>query len=122
MREDPKHRRANAADLIAQLRRLLELEIRCSALLGLAVLEEIFDRETNIFCDLAKQNRRDVSSLMKRHGRTTPSAIAKLFMRPTLPDLDEAELEQNGDNFGWLENWEGSHELGNCNVVNPDKL
>ena len=90
--------------------------------MGLAVLEEIFDRKADVFCDLAKQNRRDVASLMNRHGRTTPNAISKLFMGPPLPNLDEAELNQNGDNFGWLENWEAAHELGNCNVLNPNEL
>ena len=48
--------------------------------LNLAVLEKLADRKANVFCDLAQQNRRDVTTLMKRYRRTTAITMSKLLM------------------------------------------
>ena len=60
---------------------------------GLSVLDELADRETDVFGNLAQQNGRHVPTLVKRHGRATARAVSILFVRTTLSDFREAELE-----------------------------
>ena len=60
------------------------------ALLGLAVLEDLTDCEADVFCDLPKQNRRDVAALMKRDRRAASRAVAELLVRTALAHFHEA--------------------------------
>ena len=86
------------------------------------MFEKLIDRYPNVSADLSKQNRRDVATLMKRNGRSSACAIAKLLVRTALPHLNEAKLQQYCDDFGWLENGNIAHDLRDGNVLNPHKL
>ncbi len=44
------------------------------------MLEQLIKREPDIFGDLAEQDRRDVSTLMKWDGCATTCGIAELFV------------------------------------------
>jgi hypothetical protein len=89
---------------------------------ALSVLDELGNREADVFGDLPKQNRRDVSTLVKRHGRAMAGAVSILLVRTALSDFGEAELEQNGDDLGGLQNRNITHDLCNCDVVDADEF
>jgi len=91
-------------------------------LLGLPVFDELTDREADVSCDLAEQDGRNVSALVKGHGCTPARIVSILLMRATLPDLTEPELEQNCHNFRRLENRDIAHESSNSDVVDSDEL
>lgn len=43
---------------------------------------QLIDSETDVFCNLAQQNRRNVTSPMNGHCRATPVLMPELFVRP----------------------------------------
>jgi hypothetical protein len=86
------------------------------------VLEELINCQTDIARNLTKQNRRDVSSVMKGDGCRPVRAVAKLFMRTALPNLNEAQLQQYCDNFGRFENGNVAHELRNGYVLDANEF
>ena len=86
------------------------------------MLQHLGHSETNIFGDLAQKNRRDVAAGMKRNRCASAHAVSQLFVRTTLTHFDEAQFSQDRYNFGRLENRDISHDLGNRDVLHPDKL
>ena len=59
---------------------------------------------------------------MERDGRATSAVVAKLFVRPTLADLDEAEpLEDRNDLLG-LKDREAAHRSGHGDVLDANEL
>jgi len=79
-------------------------------LLGLPVFDELADREADVSCDLAEQDGRNVSAVMKGHGRTPARIVSILLVRPTLPDLRGCEV------FGrapkWPSQFHWRHRIG----------
>ena len=43
---------------------------------------QLIDSETDVFCNLAQQNWRNVTSPMNGHCRATPVLMTELFVRP----------------------------------------
>ena len=86
------------------------------------MLEKFIKCETDVFGYLTEQNWRDVSALMEWNRCAATRRITKLFMRTTLADFGETELDKNGDNFIGLENGNIAHNLSDRDVLNPNKL
>ena len=58
------------------------------------MLQKLFDRQADVFCNLSQQYWRGVTSGVKRHRRATTVAMTKLLMRTALPDFDESENQK----------------------------
>jgi hypothetical protein len=86
------------------------------------MLEHLGHRETDIFGDLAEENRRNVAAGVKRNRCTATGAITKLFVRPTLPHFGEAQFAQDRYDFGRLENRDVAHDSSDGNGLHPNKL
>ena len=86
------------------------------------MLEHLGDGETNVFGDPAQKNGRNIAAGVKRDGCTVARTVTKLFVRTTLPHFDETEPAQNRYDIGRLENRNGAHDSGDCDVLHPDKL
>jgi len=86
------------------------------------VFAELIDCKADIFRYLPKQNRRQVATLMKGNRCASARTVAKLLMRSALPHFEEAQLMQDRDNFSRFQDGDIAHDLGNDNVLNPDKL
>jgi len=97
------------------------VNVHSKLLAGLSVLNELSDREADVLSDLAEQNRRDVSTLVKWHCSGSARAVSILLVRTTLSDLREAELEQYRDDLRRLENGYLTH-LCNCDAVDANKF
>jgi hypothetical protein len=50
---------------------------------------EFIDRQTDVFCDLAQQDRRYVAALVKGRCRTLALTFHKLLVRTTLPTSEK---------------------------------
>ena len=58
------------------------------------MLEQLIDRQADVFGDLTKQCRRNVASLMKRYSRPATVGMAKLSVRASLADFYEPKLSK----------------------------
>jgi hypothetical protein len=76
------------------------MEANCSPL---PMLQELFDRDADVFCDLPYQNRRNVSSLVNWNGCIPAIRVPELMVRSALSNLDEAERLKNAYDLAWLE-------------------
>ena len=57
--------------------------------------DELVDGHADVACDLAQQDRRDVTASMMGHRGCATIGVAILLVRATLPNGGEAEREQN---------------------------
>lgn len=73
------------------------------------MFEKILDGHANVLGDLAKQDGRNIPTLMHWHGRTAPVGITKLLVRTALPDLDKTKPQQYRNNLCWLEYGNSPH-------------
>lgn len=73
------------------------------------MLEQVIDGDPYVFCDLPKQDGRNIPALMKRYRGASSGTVTKLPMGTTLPDFREPKLEENGDDLCRLENWYVAH-------------
>jgi hypothetical protein len=65
----------------------------------LSMFQHLLHGKPNIFCDLAKQNWRDVSIAVKGDGRTTTIKVAKLLCDPALPNFYKTWSFEDSLNF-----------------------
>jgi len=79
------------------------------ARVGLMVLDQVVNGQPNVPRNLPEQDWRNIPALMERHGGASSSAVTKLFMRTTLPDLREPKLAENCDDLCWLEHGDAAH-------------
>ena len=86
------------------------------------MLQHLIEGNTNILGDLAKQDWRNVTALVKWDRRATTSPIAKLLVRAALPDFGKTKFKKNGDYFTGLENGNIAHDSCNGDVLNPHEL
>jgi len=86
------------------------------------MLEKLVEGEADVFGNLTEQDWGEVSTLMERNRCASACGIAEWFVRSALADFDEAEFDENGDDFIWLENGNIAHDLSDGDVLNPDEL
>jgi hypothetical protein len=55
----------------------------------LSIGENFFDAYSNVFRDLAQQNRRDISATMKRDSGASAVRMTVLFVRSPLSNFNE---------------------------------
>jgi hypothetical protein len=67
------------------------------------VTDELVGREPNVLGDQANEGGGDLSSAMHRDRGGSAVRVAKLLVRPALPDLAEAEGFQDRDDGPRLE-------------------
>lgn len=84
--------------------------------------KELIDSKPDVFCDLTKQDGRNVSALVERDSRALTLRVPKLLMRPALTDFRETEGDKDGDDLTRFENRDISHPLRNSNVLDTYKL
>lgn len=73
--------------------------------------QKLFDRHSNIARNLPQQRRRYVPATMIRHCRPTAIRVAKLHVRPALPNAGKAQTVRDSDYFARFEN----RSLGHVN-------
>lgn len=88
----------------------------------LSVLEQFVECEADVLGDLTKQDRGDVTALMKRNRRAAAGSVAELFVRAALANFGEAEFDENGYDFIGFEDGNIAHDSSYGNVLNSDKL
>jgi hypothetical protein len=86
------------------------------------MLEHLGYCETDVFGDLTQKYWRNVAARVKWDRRRAARTVAKLFMRTTLPHFGEAQPSQNRYDFGGFEDWNITHDSGDCDVLHSDKL
>lgn len=83
------------------------------------MFQELFDRQTDVFCDLTQQDWRNISSAV--HGnRCAPTiGVPKLFVLAPLTDLRKAQCFQDRDDLAWFENPRLAHAQPTVTVWVP---
>jgi hypothetical protein len=71
--------------------------------------EKLLNRQSNILRDFSEEYRRDVFANMKWNGCGTTILVSVLTMRAALTNLNEPKRFKDGNNFSWLQNWDGAH-------------
>jgi hypothetical protein len=72
----------------------------------LAISDEVFKGHADILRNLPKQRRRDIASLMERHGGGTPSGISELLVGTPLSDQLEPQFPEDFDHLRRLQDWD----------------
>jgi len=62
-------------------------------------VEKLVDGQVDVFGDLPKQDRRNVSTLVKRNSGTPPIRMSELLMRTLLANFCEAMRAQELHDF-----------------------
>ncbi len=88
----------------------------------LSMLEQLIEREADIFGYLTEQDWGDIPTLMKWNRCATACGITELFVRSALADFGETEFDQDGDDFMGLEDGNVAHNSSDGNVLDSDEL
>lgn len=75
----------------------------------LSVCDEILNRHSDVFGDLAKQWRRNISATVIWNRRLTPIGMAKLAVRSSLAYLGKTEMGQYPHHFTRFEDGNPGH-------------
>ena len=70
---------------------------------GSAMLEKIFDGQTDVAGDLTEEDGRDVSPRMAGNGGSPSVRVVELLMAPLLTRLHKTETFEDGHDFEWLQ-------------------
>ena len=71
--------------------------------------QELLRRESNIFDDLAKQERRDIAAAVKGNSRAASVRMSELFMLSALTHFNETDRLQNLHDLARLQHRQTSH-------------
>lgn len=71
---------------------------------ALCTLQQVLQRQADVLCDLAQQNRRDISSGMHGNGCASAIRVPKLLVRAPLANLSKAQCFQDRDDLARSEN------------------
>jgi hypothetical protein len=72
-------------------------------------LQKLFWGDADVLDDLAKQERRDVTSAVDRNCRVATVRMAELLVGAALPDLNEAKSFEGTDDVPWFQDGEAGH-------------
>jgi hypothetical protein len=86
------------------------------------MFEKLIDRETAFLDDPSEKSRRYVTALVERNRGATASAVAELFVGPTLTDLHEPKPQENSDHLCRLEYRDATHRSGDHDRLNTHEL
>ena len=75
----------------------------------LVAFEELFGRYPDVLRNLPQQRGRDVASAVERNGRASTIRVAELFVRAFLPNLDEAQTLEKGDDLTRFQRGQRAH-------------
>jgi len=84
--------------------------------------EQYLYRNTDVLCDLAKENRRNVLAFVEWNRGGTSIGMSELLMRTSLTCLKEAGSLQMANNLLWFQNRQTAHGLCDCHLLSAYKL
>jgi hypothetical protein len=96
---------------------------RCKPLFGLlSTTQKILRGHSDVLCDPAKQNWRDIAAGVEWNGRASAVGVTELLMRTTLTHFAKAERLQKSDHFSRLEHRQASQSSWHRDLVDSDEL
>jgi len=85
------------------------LHVSASGPAGSPLSQKVFNSKTDVFCDLAQQNWREIAPAMKGNARPSSVGVPVLSVRSFLAYRRKAESLEDGCHFRGLEDWGLSH-------------
>ena len=84
--------------------------------------QHLFYCYSDVFGNLTKQHRRDVSRAMKGNSGATTIRMAILFVRTSLTNFGESQSVEDRYNLAWFENGRLAHRLGDLHSFRANEF
>lgn len=78
--------------------------------------QELFNAQANIGRDLSEERWRNVATAMERNRGGSPIEVPELLVRAALPNLEEPERLEEGNNLSRLQNRERAQAQATCTL------
>lgn len=90
---------------------------------GRSTPDQLIRGEPNIFRDLPKQWRRDITPFVHGDGRPSSTGVSILDVRTALANSHETQYLQSPADFLRLEDWQrATHRSADCDAFRADKF
>jgi len=86
------------------------------------VADEFVNGESDVFCDLAEQDGRNISAFVKRNCCAPPVCVAILLVRTSLPSFNKSKLLEYRNNFCRFQDRKRSHLSRDLHSLRSDEL
>ena len=85
----------------------------------LSPFKKLLDGQSNVFCNLPQENRREIAPFMNRHRGGSAISVTILNMRAALPNFDKTHSAKNNANLRRLQGWHDTHATPTSTVWVP---